>query len=263
MELSGAVAVVTGASSGIGEATALALARRGAKVVLAARRIERLEELAEGIRSRGGVALPASCDVTKRTDVKRLAAAVGEAFGRCDALVNNAGIRGGGRFADLSMEQIERVVRVNELGVMFTTKAFLPMLIARRRGHVVNIASLAGRFATPGSSIYAATKHAVVAFSESLYYELAPHGVLVTAVNPGFVATEGFPQDRMDPRLVMRPERVADAIVDVLRTGKAPEVSIPRWVGAAQAFRVLTPGPYRWGVRKVSEWGIGETRATD
>jgi short-subunit dehydrogenase len=261
VELNGAVAVVTGASSGIGEATALSLVRNGAKVVLAARRIERLDQLAEGIGDKGGIALAVKCDVTKRNDVKTLAAVVKDAFGHCDALVNNAGVRGRGPFVDLSMEGIERVVRVNELGVMFATKAFLPMMLARRRGHVVNVASLAGRFAVPGSSVYSATKHAVVAFSEALYYELGPHGILVTSVNPGLVATEGFPQTAVDPRLVMRPERVANAIVDVLRTGKAPEVSVPRWAGAMQAFRVLTPGPYRWGVRKVSERGIGGTHA--
>lgn len=263
MELSGAVAVVTGASSGIGEATALALARRGANVVLAARRRERLDELARRIAMRGGTALAVGCDVTEREDLTNLAATVEDRFGRCDALVNNAGIPGGGRFADLSPDQIERIVRVNELGVMFATKAFLPMMLARGRGHVVNVASLAGRFAAPGSSVYAATKHAVVAFSESLFYELESHGILVTAVNPGFVATEGFPQAGLAPRLVMSSERVAGTIADVLRNGVAPEISIPRWAGAFQAFRVLTPGPYRWGMRKAGARRTMGTRAAD
>jgi short-subunit dehydrogenase len=253
MELNGAVSVVTGASSGIGEATALALARRGSNVVVAARRQDRLDELARRIgMMRGPTALPVRCDVTDRDDLANLAKVVEERFGRCDALVNNAGIPGGGRFTDLTPEQIERVVRVNELGVMLATKALLPTMLARGRGHVVNVASLAGRFAAPGSSVYAATKHAVVAFSESLFYELEPHGILVTAVNPGFVATEGFPQTGLDPRLVLSTERVADTIVDVLRRGIAPEISIPRWAGALQAFRLLTPGPYRWGMRKVA-----------
>lgn len=252
MELSGAVAVVTGASSGIGEATALALAARGSNVVLAARRQERLDDLARRITADGGTALAARCDVTERDDLTNLAGIVEERFGRCDALINNAGIPGGGRFTDLSPDQIERVVRVNELGVMFATKAFLPMMLELGRGHVVNVASLAGRFAAPGSSVYAATKHAVVAFSESLFYELEAHGILVTAVNPGFVATEGFPQTELDPRLVLSSERVASTIVDVLRNGVAPEISIPRWAGALQAFRILTPGPYRWGMRKAN-----------
>jgi short-subunit dehydrogenase len=211
----------------------------------------------------GGTALAVGCDVTEREDLTNLAATVDERFGRCDALVNNAGIPGGGRFTDLSPDQIERIVRVNELGVMFATKAFLPTMLARGRGHVVNVASLAGRFAVPGSSVYAATKHAVVAFSESLFYELEAHGILVTAVNPGFVATEGFPQAGIDPRLVMSSGRVARTIVDVLRNGVAPEISIPRWAGAFQAFRVLTPGPYRWGMRKAGARRTMGTPATD
>lgn len=253
MELRGAVAVVTGASSGIGESTALLLARAGAKVVLAARRLERLEAVAERIAAHGGEALPVRCDVAEPADLAELVARTDEAYGRCDVLVNNAGIPGGGPFRSLTPDQVERVVRVNLLGVMLGTRAFLPMLLERRRGHVVNVASLAGRFATPGSAVYGATKHAVVAFSEALYYELRPLGILVTTVNPGFTRTEGFPQDGVPPRLVMRREHVADVIVDVVRRGRAPEVSVPRALGAAQAFRVLTPPLYRWGVNRITK----------
>jgi short-subunit dehydrogenase len=252
VELRGAVAVVTGASSGIGESTALLLARAGAKVVLAARRLERLEALAERIAAHGGEALPVHCDVSLLADLDELVARTDEAYGRCDILVNNAGIPGGGPFRSLTAEQIERVVRVNVLGVMLGTRAFLPMLLEQRRGHIVNVASLAGRFATPGSAVYAATKHAVVAFGEALSYELKPLGILVTTVNPGFTKTEGFPQDDIPPRLVMRREHVAEVIVDVVRRGRAPEVSVPRALGAAQAFRVLTPPLYRWGVERAT-----------
>ncbi|MEX0755135.1 MAG: SDR family oxidoreductase [Actinomycetota bacterium] len=252
MELNGAIAVVTGASAGIGEATAIALARRGATVVLAARRSERLDDLAARIEARGGRALALRCDVTDLSDVRSLAAAVEEAFGRCDVLVNNAGIPGEGTFTDLDFDAIERVVRVNELGLFWTTKAFLPMMLRAGRGHVVNVASLAGRFAVPGSSVYSATKHAVVAFSEALHYELAPRGVLVTTVNPGPVPTEGFPQTGRPRQVVTPVTEVADLIVDVVRRGRAPEVSIPRWVASLQLFRVLTPRLYRWGVRTVT-----------
>lgn len=255
MDLRDAVAVVTGASSGIGESTALLLARGGATVVLAARRLERLEALAERIGAHGGEALPVRCDVAEPADLAELVARTDEAYGRCDVLVNNAGIPGGGPFRGLSPAQIERVVRVNLLGVMLGTRAFLPMMLQRRRGHVVNVASLAGRYATPGSAVYGASKHAVVAFGESLYYELKPFGILVTTVNPGFTKTEGFPQEDVPRPLVMRREHVARIIVDVVRRDRGPEVSIPRPLAAAQAFRVLTPPLYRWGVGRVTRRG--------
>lgn len=252
MELKGAVAVVTGASAGIGEAAARALARAGAVVVGAARRSDRLDALVRRIEAEGGHATAVRCDVTDPGEVAALPSEVARTHGRCDVLVNNAGIPGGGPFADLTPEQIERLVDTNLLGVFRCTKAFLPTMLEQGRGHIVNIASLAGRFAAPGISVYAATKHGVVAFSEALHYELEPRGILVTAVNPGLVVTEGFPQTGLSSRLVMRPERVARVIVDVVRRGRAPEVSIPRWAGAMQIFRVAVPGPYRWGMRRVA-----------
>lgn len=255
MELRGKVVVVTGASSGIGEAIALAFAKRGAKVVLAARRLERLEELAERIGHAGGQALALKCDVGEPDEVQKLPGIVEELVGPTDVLVNNAGLPGGGELVDLSMEQIERVVRVNLLGVLYGTRAFLPGMLARGHGHVVNIASLAGRFAVPGASLYTATKHAVVAFSESLNFDTEASGVLVTTVNPGFVDTEGFPHARLPRWIVMDVERVSDAIVKVVRGGIAPEYSVPRWIAPFQVFRVLTPPLYRWGVRKARKAG--------
>lgn len=260
MELNGAVAVVTGASSGFGELTARLLAKGGASVVLAARRVERLEALAGEIEGRGGRALAVRCDVTEVADLQALRDRVDETFGRCDVLINNAGIPGGGRFEEVSLEQIEQVIRVNLLGVMLCTKVFLPMMLERPRGHIVNVASVAGRYATPGASVYTASKHGVVAFSEALYYELGPRGILVTSVNPGFAATEGFPQGRLPSAIVMPAERVARAIVDVVRKDKAPEVTIPRALGPWQAFRILTPPLYRWGVRQAAK-KLGATRA--
>jgi short-subunit dehydrogenase len=230
-------------------------------VVLAARRADRLDELAARIERHGGRALAVPCDVGDPERVAALPAVVREAFGGCDVLVNNAGVPGGGEFGTLTYEQIERVVRVNLLGVLYGTRAFWPALLEQGRGHVVNVASLAGRFAAPGASVYTATKHAVVAFSEALYYEGEPHGVLVTAVNPGLVATEGFPQDHVPRRLVMRPERVASAIVRAVQEGIAPELAVPRWLSPLEAFRVLTPPLYRWGVRQMRRAGLRATQA--
>jgi short-subunit dehydrogenase len=127
-------------------------------------------------------------------------------------------------------------------------------------GHIVNVASLAGRFAAPGTGVYSATKHAVVAFSESTNYDAEGRGVHVTAVNPGFIDTEGFPQDGLPSWMVMRVERVAEAIVKVVRDEIAPELSVPRWVSPLQAFRVLTPPLYRWGVRRARREGSASTK---
>lgn len=253
--VAGKVCVVTGASSGIGKATAHALAARGAHVVLAARREERLAEVAEEIRGTGRMAVPVRCDVSEKIDVERLAAETEGTFGGCDVLVNNAGVPGGGSFNELTWEQIERVTAINYLGVLRCTKLFLPMLLASR-GHIVNIASIAGRYAIPGSSVYTATKHAIAGFSESLYQELAPRGVMVTSVNPGLVVTEGFPMTdvlRGPYRpFVMRPERIADVIVEVVRRRKGPEISVPRWIGAFQIFRIIAPPLYRSVIMRIA-----------
>src|SRR5262245_11609734 len=251
VELAGAVVVVTGASSGFGELASLRFARAGSRVVLAARRLERLQGLGGRIGSQGGSAIPVACDVTELEQVTALRDRVAETFGRCDVLVNNAGIRGGGPFATRDLEYLDRVIDVNLRAVVRGTKLFLPMMLEQGRGHVVNVASLAGRIATPGAAVYGATKHGVVAFSEALYHELGPKGILVTSVNPGFSPTEGFPVTGRSV-VTLDPDDVAALIVDVVRKGVAPEISIPRPLAALQAFRVLTPPLYRWGVGTVS-----------
>ena len=158
----GKVCVVTGASGGIGAATARALARSGAVVVLAARRADRLAAVTEEIEADGGRASWRACDVTAPGDIEALRDHVERTDGRCDVLVNNAGVPGGGAFADLSLERIRLVTETNYLSVLTGTKMFLPMLLSSR-GHGVNVASLAGRYALPGASVYATSKHAVVA----------------------------------------------------------------------------------------------------
>jgi short-subunit dehydrogenase len=266
MDIRGSVVVVTGASSGIGRATAEALAREGATVVLTARRVDLLQEIADDIEARGGQAAAMTCDVSDWSHVEDLAKRVGDRFGRCDVLVNNAGVPGGGKFPDLSIQDIERIVRVNYFGVLYGTKAFLPMMLGAGRGHIVNVASLAGRFAVPGAAVYTSTKHAVVALSEALHFELSPQGVRVTVVNPGTVATEGFPHRDMAERrsrLLMQPERVAKVIVKVVKSGKAPEVSVPRALAALQIFRLLTPPFYRFALQRAVKKGMRATNVSE
>jgi short-subunit dehydrogenase len=243
--------VVTGASSGIGGSTAIAFADRGARVVLAARRTQRLDALVDRIEAAGGKALAATCDVTHPDQLDTLRIVTEEAFGPTDVLVNSAGMRGGGAFPKLAYDRIEEHVRLNVLGVMFGTRAFLPGMLARGKGHVVNIGSLAGRFATPGNAVYGATKHAVVAFSEALNYETEGRNVHVTSLNPGFVDTEGFPQGDLPDWVVLKMGTVTDAILKVVREDIAPEYSVPRWLSPFQLFRVATPPLYRWGIRRV------------
>jgi short-subunit dehydrogenase len=255
VELRGAVVVITGPSSGFGERTALRFARAGSTVVLAARRVERLEALAGRIGAHGGTALPVRCDVMVHEDIERLRDVTLQTFGRCDVLVNNAGLSGAGPFRDVEVERLEQVIATNLTGLVLCTKAFLPSMLERGRGHIVNVASLAGRFATPGAAVYGATKHGVVAFSEALYHELRGTGVLVTSVNPGFSPTEGFPMRGTPAPILLDPDRVAGMIVDIVRRGRAPEISIPRALAVFQIFRVITPPLYRWGVGVVSRFG--------
>lgn len=267
--MAGKVCVVTGASSGIGEATARRLAAAGLRVVLTARREERLRALAEELAADGAETLPVPADVTKKKDLRALVTAVERRFGRCDVLVNNAGVPGGGRFAEVELSRLDQVTATNYLSVLWTTKLFLPMLL-ESEGHVVNVSSLAGRYALPGGAAYSATKHAVVALSEALYHELKGRGVMVTVVNPGLVETEAFPQtgiknNRWLGRLVMTPDRVAEAIVDVIRRRKGPEVSVPRWLAAGQVVRLLAPPIYRSAMDRIvaprNRPGVGERDA--
>ena len=189
-DIAGKVAIVTGASSGLGESTALHLAARGAKVVLAARRIDRLQKLVEGIRAAGGEALAVATDVAKRDDMERLAAAAVEAFGRIDVLVNNAGVMPLSPLAKLKVDEWDRTIDVNIKGVLYGIAAVLPRMQAQGSGHIVNIASIAGiKVFTPIGTVYSATKHAVRAISEGLRVE-SGRSIRVTTVSPGAVESE-------------------------------------------------------------------------
>ena len=233
------IAVVTGASSGIGEATARELARRGWRPLLIARRQDRLERLATELGGEYEV-----CDVSDRADVDRAAATILQRHPRIELLVNNAGIPGRGSFFSLEPERIEAVLRTNYLGGVWMVRALAAGL--QTGAHVVNVVSVAGTVAFAPAGPYAASKHAQLAFSRSLTGLLADRGVRVHTVLPGFVETEGFPQRSVlrNPffrRAVITPDVVAERIVNAVESGKR-ELYVPRWYRLFSLAQVLLPG---------------------
>ncbi len=195
-ELSGTVALVTGASSGIGEATARALAQRGAAVAIVARRRERLEELAGSIGQSGGRALVIEADVTLKEQAEQAVQQTVSELGRLDTLVNNAGVMLLGPAVDAPLEEWERMLAVNVAGLLYCAHAALPHLLAaaqdgpREVSDMINISSVAGRVPRSGSGVYNLTKHGVGAFSESLRQEITGRHVRVCLIEPGAVETE-------------------------------------------------------------------------
>jgi short-subunit dehydrogenase len=246
----GRVAVVTGASSGIGEATARELARRGWHCVLLARRADRLELVAGEIGGEWEL-----CDVADRAQVEEVAARVLSRHPSIGLLMNNAGMPARGSILEIDPELVERVVDVNYLGGVWCLRAFLPGLQAAAgdggsgRAHVVNLVSVAGTVAFAPAGAYAAAKHAQLAFSRSAAAVLRGTGIQVHTVLPGFVETEGFPQkgvlaSRLLSRFVLEPEDVATRIAKAVEKGKG-EITVPwfpyRFIAIAQT---LVPGVF-------------------
>jgi NADP-dependent 3-hydroxy acid dehydrogenase YdfG len=184
------VALVTGASSGIGEATAWALAQRGMRLAVAARRTERLESLVKRIAQAGGEAIMLQADVTDEQQTQAMVRRAHQQWGRLDILVNSAGLMLLGSIAGADTEDWRRMISINLLGLLYATHATLPIMKAQRSGHVVNLSSLAGRVARSGSGVYNATKWGVGAFSEALRQECVQDHIRVTVIEPGMVATD-------------------------------------------------------------------------
>jgi short-subunit dehydrogenase len=228
------VAVITGASSGIGAEIARALARRDWHCVLLARREERLKPLAEEIGGEYEV-----CDVTDRAAVD----AVATRHPQVNLLVNNAGIPARASFLEGDPEQLEAVIRTNYLAGIWCLRAFLPALEAAAPSDVVNVVSVAGTVALPASGPYAASKHAQLAFSRATAAQLRGRGIRVHTVKPGFVETEGFPQSwlpRAAQTLVIGPERVAEHVVASVENGRG-ETTVPRYYAGASVLQALLP----------------------
>ncbi|MBW4563467.1 MAG: SDR family NAD(P)-dependent oxidoreductase [Mojavia pulchra JT2-VF2] len=189
-KLVGKVAIITGASSGIGEATAIALAAEGAQVAIAARRSDRLNAVAERIQASGGKALPIVADITDETQAKNLVEKANAQLGRVDIVVNNAGIALMGTIDGGDTSDWRRSFDLNVLGLLYVTHAALPLLKAQKSGHIVNISSVAGRTARAGVGIYNATKWGVNALSEALRQEVFRDNIRVTIIEPGLVDTQ-------------------------------------------------------------------------
>ena len=234
------VAVVTGGATGIGAAVARELAEREWRCVLVGRREERLRETAEEVGGEYEV-----CDVADRDAVSRMATSVRERHPEIGLLVNNAGVAGRGNYLDLPPERIEELMRINYLGSVWCLLDFLPALEAAAPSHLVNVASVAG---TVAIGPYSASKHAQLAFSRSVARELRPRGIHVHTINPGFVHTEGFPQDwllrRRYGRVVVGPKYVAERIVQAIERDQG-EIFVPRWYRAAAIGQALLPGILR------------------
>ena len=185
------VAIVTGPSSGIGYATALALSKAGAKVAIGARRVDRLEELAKKISDEGGQVYSQKLDVTSKTECENFANAVLEKWGSIDILVNNAGLMPLSFFKNLKVDEWDQMIDVNIKGVLYSTAAVISHMKEKKSGHIVNLSSVAGRIVFPAGSVYCATKHAVAAFSEGLRQEFSVRSnIRVTSIEPGVVDTE-------------------------------------------------------------------------
>ena len=238
-------AVVTGASSGIGEATARRLARDGWRLLLVARREDRLSELADSLPDAGHLA----ADLTEEGAPARVREAVEERFGGLQLLVNNAGASWRAAFGDEERggyENVRRTMDVNFDSVVRLTEALLPILRRSAPSSIVNVSSVAGRIANPRSGAYCASKFALAGWTEALRMEEEASGVHVGLVLPGFVATEGFPQSELvrHPvlrRVVSRPEVVADAIVDAGPGGRDERIA-PRGYAIVPVLRALVPG---------------------
>jgi NADP-dependent 3-hydroxy acid dehydrogenase YdfG len=188
--IEGKVVVITGASSGLGEATARHLSAQGAIVVLGARRVDRIQSLAQELIDKGGKALAMATDVTRHDDVKALVDAAVQTFGRIDVMLNNAGLMPHSPLERLKIDDWNQTIDVNIKGVLYGIAAALPHMKQQKSGQIINVASVAARIVRPGSAVYAATKSAVLMISEGLRQEVKPYGLRTTILSPGAVATE-------------------------------------------------------------------------
>lgn len=265
-----AVAIITGASSGIGEACGRLFAREGYRVVLAARRIERLRVIEEEIRSDGGTALAVQTDVSRLEDLENMVITTLAEFDRIDILINSAGIGKLTWFDEQSLVDIQTQIDVNIRGVLWASRLVVPHMMERKQGHIINISSVAGFVAPPTYTTYGTSKFAVRGFTEALRSELKPWGIQVAGIYPGAVNTDfdkqagvSWETDKTTPNwLLLQPEEVARSVLRVVKR-HSPQRVIPRvmhlsiWLNAhmprlvrlayRRLFRRGNDGSIAWG----------------
>ncbi|AZB43458.1 SDR family oxidoreductase [Bacillus sp. FJAT-42376] len=249
MELKNKVVFITGASGGIGEAMARKTAAAGAVPVLLARREDRLQTLAEELKKAYGTeALYAKLDVSDTASVQSVFRQLMAKTGRIDVLVNNAGFGVFKTVDESTLEEMEGMFKVNVFGLIACTKAVLPIMKEQGSGHIINIASQAGKIATPKSSLYAATKHAVLGFSNSLRMECTGTNIKVTTVNPGPIKTDFFETadesgeyTKNVERWMLTPDYVAEKVTGSILKYKR-EINLPRWMNAGSTMYQIVPG---------------------
>jgi len=226
VKFAGMTAVITGGGQGIGAAVARALAAEGAAIIVAARTLDRVKAVAESIERGGGKARAVRCDVTDPSSVHALASAASRQGAAVDILINNAGMAHSAPLHKITLDDWQRVFAVNATGTFLCTQAFVPGMLERKRGSVVNVASVAGLAGARYIAAYAAAKHAVIGFTRSVAAELEGTGVTCNAVCPGFVDTE------------MTKDSVARV---VQKTGKSPDAALAAMLASSSQQRLITP----------------------
>ena len=248
MELRGSIAILTGASRGIGVYIAEALTRKGVSLALAARSEQELKETAARVERLGGRAVTIPTDVGKLKDLQNLVEVAQTELGPVDLLVNNAGIERYANYHELDPEMIERILRINLWAPEMLTRLVLPGMVERRRGHIVNVASVAGKTAVPYNPVYSSSKHGLVGFSWSLREEVKPLGVGVSVVCPGFVSDAGMFNDwsagKKPPSVssAVTPDKVADAVVRAVETDKAEIIVARGLTKIVDVTHAISPG---------------------
>lgn len=253
--LQGKVVLITGASSGFGEEAARLFAKEGCKVVLTARRLEKLQQLAAEIQNEGGEAIAIPVDVNQRAEIEVMVQTALDLYERIDILFNNAGFGAVDWFEELDSErQIETLIRVNLIGTMLVTQAVLPDMLDRGSGHIINMSSVAGLIAAPMITTYSASKYGVRAFTDSLRREVSPHGIRVSGIYPGPAATEfgsHLTRNRTHEKinrfidLRMTSAYVARRVVEVAKYPRRSLV-IPWWFSIITAFDTFFPIVVDW-----------------